>query len=174
MIKGSIGNDKVDGLVPCGGELGWLTPTALTVSASPDYTSGDAIGAHATPGVLEFTSAVRESTLSGELRSLVLRDVANQKFAIDLLLFNANPSASTFTDNAAAAIHANDLSKLIGIVNVAAADWTTVGSHAVCQKELSRPILLAATTLYAALVARGAFDFAAATDLTIALAVLRD
>jgi hypothetical protein len=96
-----------------------VTPT---ISTSPAYSSGDAVG-----GVQTLTSAVRVSSGVAILESLTVIDKGNQKAALTLLFFNANPAAATVTDNSTF-VFSTDISKLIGKVNVLASDYETVNS----------------------------------------------
>jgi hypothetical protein len=70
-----------------------------TVSASPAYTSGDCIG-----GKMSFTGAALTAGGSGLIKSVVVNCKSAQTGAFDLILFDSDPSSSTFTDNSAIAI----------------------------------------------------------------------
>jgi hypothetical protein len=80
----------------------------------------------------------------------------------DLLLFNANPSGSTFNNGAAATIVAADFAKLIGRLNLS--DCVTSGTT-ICEENVSLSLShyiaggaqpTGPFTLYAALVSRQA------------------
>lgn len=126
--------------------------TATITTTAPAYSAGDCVG-----GKLTLTGALRVAGLGAVLQSLFLADPANQKAALELLIFNADPTASTLTDNAAAAIHANDISKIIRRISIAASDYVTIDSKAFVDLSPGGRILRAAsgTTLYAALIAVG-------------------
>ena len=76
----------------------------VTVSASPDYTSGDTLG-----GKITLTNIARAAGSGMVLTSLVITDAANQKPEGEILVFDANPADSTLTDNAAFVLHADDI-----------------------------------------------------------------
>lgn len=147
------------------------TEAAPVVSTTPAYSAGDCVG-----GLLTISNAVRVSGGTAVLQSLFLRDTSNQKAALTLLIFNANPSASTFTDNVALAIHANDIDKIIRCINIAAADYTTVDSKAFVDLSPGGRVLKAAsgTSLYAALLTSGTPTYAATTALLLRLGLLQD
>lgn len=127
-----------------------ITPV---VSTSPAYTAGDAIG-----GKQTLTSATRSSSGSAILRSLLIYDLSNQKADISFVLFNADPSTATITDNTALNL-STDRSKVIGQFAIGASDWISINSEAICQVPASKlgQLLTASgsANLYAALMAVG-------------------
>lgn len=135
-----------------------VTPT---ISATPAYTSGDAVG-----GKQTLTSAVRVSGGKALLQTLTVIDRANQKQPLTILFFNSDPSAATITDNAAF-VFSTDISKLIGKVNVLAADYETVDSIAVATIANLGLLLKASgsANLFVAVVTTGTPDFASTSDL---------
>lgn len=150
-----------------------LVPT-VTVSTTPAYSVGDNIG-----GLITLTNAVRASGTRAFLRSVFLLDTSNQKNAIDLLFFNASPSSSTFTDNAAAVLHSSDYAKLIRRVSIAATDYTTIDSKGIADIIASDRSLTPAsgTSLYLALVIPsngGTPTYATTSALTLRLNMLWD
>lgn len=152
-----------------GGETTQIAPT-ITVSTSPAYSAGDCVG-----GKLTLSSIVRAPG-TAVLQSLFLIDTSNQKQALELLIFNADPSSSTFTDNAAISLHANDVGKIIRRISIAATDYVTIDSKAFVDLSPGGRVLKAASgqDLYAALVAVGTPTYAATTALTLRLGVLQD
>lgn len=147
-----------------------ITP-ALAVGATPDYSIGDNIG-----GILTLPDAMRTSGGSGVLQSVFLADRANQKFGIDILLFNAMPT-DTYTDNSAMpTLSTTDVAKIVRKVSIAAADWLTLGGCAFADISAIGKVVKAvgSANLYAVLVAQGAFNFAATTDLTARFGFLQD
>lgn len=140
-----------------------VTPT-ITASTSPAYTPGDSIG-----GKITLTSAVRVSGGVTILNSLMILDRANQKPTGTILIFNADPSAATLTDNAAFVYSTDDL-KVVAAVPVASTDYTTINSKATANlSALAREVKVASgTSLYAAFVVTSTPTFAATTDVQIA------
>ena len=139
-----------------------------TVSASPAYSTGDVIGTK-----LTFDAAVLAAGGSGLVQAVQINCKSAQTGAVDLVLFNADPSASTFTDNAALAVNAADFNKVIGVVHVT--DWTNLGTPSVAQAgNIALPFTLASTALYGVLVARSTPTLGSTSDLTIGLRVIRN
>lgn len=135
-----------------------VTPTVSTTA----YTAGDVIGAKMT-----LASLARVAAGSGLIQSVLLHSKSAQTGAVDLLLFSADPSASTFTDNLALALNAADFDKLIGVVHLT--DWTNLGTPSIAQGHgLGIPFKLpAGTTIYAVLVARATPTLASTSDLKL-------
>lgn len=148
------------------GKLWVATPQTVlsvtpTISASPDYSAGDAIG-----GKQTLTSAVLVSGGVSVLDSLVVIDKANQSPQFDVLIFDADPSAATITDNSAF-VFSTDISKLIARVPVVTANWQSIDSVAIASLGNLGIKLKASGTanLFAAVVARGAYNAASTGDL---------
>lgn len=134
-----------------------------TVSTTPAYTAGDTIGSKIT-----LANAVLISGAEASLKSLTITDKSNQKPALEVVIFNADPAGSTFTDNAALVIAAADATKVIARVTVAAGDWVTIGGIGVATVAVDRVLAASGgTTLYAALQAAGTPTFVSTTDITV-------
>lgn len=132
-----------------------------TVTATPDYSDGDSIG-----GVLSVRTPT--PTAAQYLSSITISSKAAISVGIDALIFNANPSASTFTDNSTASVHANDAAKLIGSVSFADDGWIAGGTPVVQSvPNANVPVLPASTIVYVALVARGTINLGSTSDLTV-------
>lgn len=146
-----------------------LIKDTTAVSTSPAYTAGDAVGAKRT-----IANAVRTPG-TGILESVTILDRANQKAAMTLFIFDADPTAATITDNAAFVFSTDDL-KVIAQVSIAASDYVTTNSKALAQKTGLGIALKAAsgTTLYAALVTTGTPTYAATTDVQLEYGFLQD
>lgn len=142
-----------------GGNTKIVTP-AITVDTAA-YAAGDSIG-----GKITLTDAMRVSGGTGVLAGITLVDRANQKPALEIFLFESDPSAATITDQSAFVFSTDD-TKLVAKVIVTADDWTTIDSKAVADlANLNRVVAASGSkNLYAAIVATGTPDFAAATDL---------
>jgi hypothetical protein len=139
-----------------------ITPT-ITVSATPDYTSGDSLG-----GKITLPNAVRATGGMSKLVSVNIIDSANQKPAGTILFFNADPAAATLTDNTAFAL-STDVLKVVASVVIAAADYVTIDSVAfLTYGNINKIVQAAATSLYAAFVITTASNLAATTDIQIA------
>jgi len=102
-----------------------LTHTTPVIPGSAAYAAGDTVG---TPQAL---TVLRSTINTGVFQSLTIVDTAAQAAAYDILVFNGNPSSSTFTDNNAAVIAAADVSKLVAKVSVTSEDYLTAGGVSV-------------------------------------------
>lgn len=140
------------------------------VSTSPAYTAGDAVG-----GKRTITGALRTSGGTGILESVQILDRANQKAAMELFIFDSDPSAATITDNSAFVFSTDDL-KVLAHVTIAATDYVTINSKAIATiKGLGIALKGNATsTLYAALVTTGTPTYAATTDVQLIYGILQD
>jgi hypothetical protein len=160
-----------------GGSTRQVAPDALVVSVSPAYSVGDVVG-----GKLKFSGVFRTGGPgTGILQSLFLLDLRNQKPALELLLFNADPVAGTYTDNAACPsflTNKADGLKMIRSISVATSDWVTKGSVATCDLSPGGRVLQAAAgvDLWGLLLVGGTSTptFGATDDLVCRLGVLRD
>jgi hypothetical protein len=150
------------------GAVGVLSQTPA-VSASPDYSTGDCVGS-----LLTFQPVVLAAGHDATVQAVTVQCKVANTVAMDLILFNANPSASTFTDNSAPAVHADDLAKVIGVINIT--KWTSMGSNSQSMGEatnLAFPVELATTAAYGVLVARGTVNLASTSDITVTLRAYR-
>ncbi len=73
------------------------------------YGSGDVLG---TQNPIEIECLTSDNG-TAVIQSLVLGDLDGQNGAIDMIVFNDNPSATTFTDNGALDIADADLTKIV-------------------------------------------------------------
>jgi len=154
------------------GNVGGFTTVikdATVVSTSPAYSAGDAVGAKRT-----LANAVR-SAGTGILQTVAILDRSNQKAAMTVFIFDADPTNATITDNAAFVFSTDDL-KVIAQVNIAASDYVTTNSKAYAIiSGLSIPVRAASgTSLYCAVVTTGTPTFAATTDVQIEVGILQD
>lgn len=133
------------------------------------YTAGDCVG-----GKLTFPDIVRPIVYSGEVRSVTVTDIGADQAGLNLVLFNADPSSSTFTNNAACAIADADLSKVVCVVPITthyvfADNGASTAVYVGCAFQLDN-----ATTLYGVLVATGTPTLDSASALTVKLSVRQD
>lgn len=126
------------------------------------YTAGDVVG-----GLITFD--VDSPGNGGYVSRVKIVDDADQKEAYKLYVFDEVPS--TIADDAAFAPTVADLKKLINVIAIAAADYTTINGNAYAIKSLGADIVdfktVSGENLYAYLVCDDTPDYAAATDLTI-------
>ncbi len=146
-------------------------PIQIVVAPVADtsaYAAADLIG-----GKLTLSPVVVAQAGGGVIQSLVLADQANQKAPIDVVFFGANPSGTTFTDQATLDIADADVLNIVGVVSVAASDYVSFNDNAVATVRPSLAFKLdSGLALYAALVCRGTPTYAAATDLQLTVTLI--
>lgn len=154
-----------------------LTVTAAPVVDTAINASGDTLG-----GLLTFTGAIFASNGLAKLKAVRITDTSKQSANVDLLLFSANPTGSTFTTNAATAIVAADLPKIVTCINI-----TTHSAFSATGLSYARGLdekIFSATpvsgvgqmtfTLYGALIARATPTYAATSALNVYLDIEQD
>jgi hypothetical protein len=137
------------------------TPT-ITAGA---YTTGKALG-----GLLTFTGVAAGGT--GLLKSIAVMDKANQKIAVDLLLFNQSFTATT--DGSTIAISSADLLNMVGVITLVAGDYVSAAAstNAIATKyniDLACDSL--DNNLYGQLVIRGSATYASTSDIKVKVCV---
>lgn len=143
-----------------------ITPT---VSNGTAYTAGDNVG-----GKLTLSNAVRTPG-TGVLESVNIVDKSGQSAALDVFIFDADPSAATLTDNSAADL-STDSPKVIAHIAVADTDYVAVGSQSVATvRGLGLAVKPASgTTLYAAVVTSGTPTYGSTSAVVISFGILQD
>jgi hypothetical protein len=142
------------------------------ITASVAYHADDALG-----GKLTFSDVVRDvgnlTKRSGLLHSIKITDGAKQKAAMDLILFNADFTATA--DHAAMDVIAADAVNLIHPISVSPGDYIDVASRSFAVlSNLSIPVKLGSAHMYAQLVVRGTPTFAAASDIAVEIRFIPD
>lgn len=145
------------------------TTVAQTVTASSAYSTGNAVG-----GLVTIANAGRIAAGTGLLQSVTINSKSVQSARIDVVLFRANPTASTCTDKTAFSVAAADFDKVFGVAHVT--DWTVLGTPSVGQAQnLAMPYSIASgTSLYACLVVRGTPTFASTSDISFSARMIRN
>lgn len=150
--------------------VGYLSTVAVTptVSATPDYSSGDAVG-----GIMTFASILRADAKTGYAVSarITAKTAAASMAQIDILIFNANPSSSTVTDNSAFVLADADRAKLKGVIKVTSFDVAGTSASIGYAEGRVPATGAAADDLYAVMVARGTINLGATDDLIVELTV---
>lgn len=166
--------------VPAGnnviGEVGGVTSSTIV---TPTITSGSAYTAGFCLGGLMTVSNVASSRLNGPgtalLQSMVVTDASGQDVNLDVVLFNANPSNSTFTDHAACNVNAADLTKVIGVVHIT--DWSAFSANGTGQsQQQAMPITLGANNNqgWAQAITRGTPTYTGTSNLAFRFTTLQD
>jgi hypothetical protein len=141
-----------------------------TVSTSPAYTAGDALG-----GLLTFANAARVSGGSGLIQAVTVMCKTPALIpAIDLYLFNQ--TFTNTTDNAAFAPSDGDMANCIGVIPIAAwaAETASSVNSIATRFGLGFPFLLTGTSLFGQMVTRTAFTAGGTSDFVIGLQVIQD
>lgn len=131
------------------------------------YASGDLIGGKLTMSGIWPTDGREDPVLT----HVTVHDASNQKVAMTVVIFDSDPSATSFTNAGALDIADADLARIVGIIPVAASDYVSFADNAVAtvtQVLALRPN--ATTNLYACLVTGGAPSYAA-NELGVAFGI---
>lgn len=145
------------------------------VSATPTvdtniYASGDLIG-----GKLTFSPAALTSLkASGYIVSAYVTDKAAQAVDLELVVFRANPSGTTFTDQAAFDPADSDLASVAAAISLPSASTSFAWNDNSVHFAGSLALPVKGPTLYGALVSRGTPTFASSSDVTVYLCVSVD
>jgi hypothetical protein len=151
-----------------------LTPQSKIVSptitvATSVYEADDCVG-----GKLTLTDAVRVSGGSGVLQNITVLDASATKPAFEILIFNADPTAATLTDQAAIAL-STDVAKVIHRIPVYTSDYTTVAGVSIADVNVGKVVqAVGSDNLYACIAATAAHDFAATSDIKMHFGFLQD
>lgn len=152
-------------------------PGSLIVDVTPAvtagaYSTGEVIGTKMT-----IANAIRgRDSPSGILQSIGIASKAALTVTVDVIIFTADPSASTIADTDAIAIDVADVAKVLPGTPVAVATKTDLGTpDYVTERNLAIPYYLAAgTSLYAVAVIRGSHTPGSTSDLTFRFALMPD
>lgn len=152
-------------------KVGWsVTKTIPVLAAGGIYASGDVLG-----GLVSFNGILDNNFKAGDIVGGIVSDSAGVTTDCSVYIFDANPTASTFTDNAAFAINSADLSKLAVVLTKVTA--LTVGSSKFLTFKtdlgLNVPIQANSSTLYVVVVTNQTPTYTN-NCLTLKLAVEKD
>ena len=153
-----------------------ISTKSVTVCATPTidtniYAAGDAVG-----GLLTFSNALRPNAFSGVITGAYILDKDAEGANLDLIIFNANPSASTVTNNAALDLADADLSKAIEPISISSHTAFNSNDNGISGSgSLTRTVQTSSSvTLYGALRAVATPTYTSASDLTVCIGVLQD
>lgn len=142
--------------------------TTPTISAAA-YASGNLVG-----GRLTFSNPVRAAGLTGLITQVMVVDLDAAGQPLELVIFNTNPSGTTFTDRAAFDPADGDMTYIAGSAYVSS--FSAFSDNGIGQAQnLAIPIVPGNPLyIYGALVARGAFTPTAVTNIQICLGIVQD
>lgn len=146
------------------------------------YAAGDLMGAKLTfanAGRYSGNNSTPSGSATGIVQQVLMTDLGAEGINVELVLWDQNPSATTFTDQAALDIADADLVKVAGSVLISShSSFADNGFSQVSNLGLVYEIPETAGTasypLYGALVARGAVTYDSATALMVCINVLVD
>lgn len=173
-LRVTTSTDSTIGTLTSGNVGGFTTyvSSTITMSVAGAYATGDYMGTTTTPQ--SFTSVVRTSGGTGTIKSITISDkITTTNVAMELWLLSATFTAPT--DNAAWAISDTEALTVLGVIPINVGNWfATANNQVYFDGTLSIPIKPAATSLFYALVARGATPAFTSGDLTINLGIFQD
>jgi len=127
------------------------------------YAANDNMG-----GKQTITSAMFTSAGSAYLDNIGIQVLENVTAAFEIWLFNSDPTAGTYTDNAAMVVGTTDILKVIDVITVNTADYKTVGTTLFANISVKKLYTASGSTnLYAAYKLTNAPDFAGTGNLQI-------
>lgn len=139
-----------------------VTPTIDTNA----YAAGDLIGTK-----LTFASALNASSLSGLLTSVTLTDLGAEGKNVELVIFNADPTGTTFTDNAAFDPADADLTKIVCRVYITSHSAFN-DNGASFANNIGCAISASTSTIYGAMIAREIVTYDTTSAITLILGML--
>lgn len=150
-----------------GGRIVRAVPAALPATSTTAYASGDVLGSK-----MRLVDALRVAAGSGLLQDLSVTLKSIQTAPLDAFLFRADPTASTFTDNAPFAVAPADFDKVIGEVPVLKVN--ALGTGCLYEaNQLARTLKVdAGRDLWLVLVWRGAPTLGSTSDLAAVAAMI--
>jgi hypothetical protein len=150
-----------------GGDVLLSAPAAAPTVSSSAYAAGQVIGTKFT-----LPNAARVAAGAGLIQAATLLSKTTTTAAIDIVIFSADPTASTLTDKTAPTIAAADIDKIVGVIHLT--DWSALGTAALAQNlAVGLPFRLpAGTSLYAVLIARAAITPGSTADLLPAVRII--
>ena len=155
--------------------IGNVGGKTIAVTVTPTVTSANAYGTnYVVGGLLTFANAFT-STGSGILQQVTVTCKKVETVAFTFVPFNSNPSNTTWTDAAAAAINAADVAAVrapISLTNYSGLGTMTVISATGIGEAMS----VGSTSLYGVLIVSGTLtnNFGSTSDITVTVTILQD
>lgn len=158
--------------------IGQVGGTTVGVTVTPTVTVGAYSAGFCVGGLMTFNNATRPGGPGSALtQAAVVTDVSGQDSNIDIVLFRANPTNSTFTDHAACTVANADLTKIVGVIVVNDCHLLSTTAPGVCQgQQQAMPLDLGAgnTTAWAVAISRGTPTYTASNNVAVRLEFLQD
>ena len=143
------------------------TPAVQAAAYAPSQSVG---------GLITLTGSARIAGGSGLVQAVTAAFLSGSQPFLDVILFNANPTASAIADRSLVAIVAADTAKVVGVVQLTTAILLGATAPSFVQGELlAMPFKLpAGTALYACVVTRTAITPTGTADMILSVNVLQD
>ena len=141
-----------------------------TLTAAPTVTAGAYSANDVVGGLLTFTDAVRATGGHGQIHSITFTDLGVTANVLNLWLFDTAPA--TIADNGAFDPSDAELLTLVGVVQIAAADYLIATDNQAAMKlNVGLVFNCAATTLYGYLECVGTPTYASTADIKLRIQV---
>jgi hypothetical protein len=146
--------------------------TVSKISATPtintsEYTDGDLVGT-------KLTFRTRQN--KGYIQCVNITDLADNEATPDLVIFDANPSNTTFTNNSAFDLNDSDIDNIVpgGVISFASTDYYSFNDNGLLSKnDLKIPYSTSDGILYGCLVIReNGKTYSTTSDLTVEISVM--
>lgn len=155
--------------------IGNVGGKTVAVTVTPPVTATNAYGVnYVVGGLLTFSNAFTTAG-SGIIQTVTVTIAKVETVAFTLYLFNANPSNTTWTDAAVAAINAADVAKVRPPIVLTNA--SQLGTHTVSYAAgIGEAMNVGSTTLYGVLIVSGALtnQFGSTSGVTVTVTILQD
>ena len=146
-----------------------ILTTDLTVTAGA-YAANDSIG-----GLQSVEAGRVEAPSDKVVHSITITDKAQQKAALNIIIFKENPddAGTTITNDAGIDIADDDLNKVIGVVEITASDYIDFTDNSVaCVTAIGLPIDSSVSTFYWTVQAVGTPTYASTSDVSVTIGML--
>lgn len=143
-------------------------PGGTIAASAVTYSAGDLIGSK-----IDLSSIFggRDAGIIDSI-TIITRGMTTNG-GMSLILFNADPSSTTFTDDVAFSIDSTDITKVIYTILIPSADFSATSTEKIVS--ISVDAIISTSTLYAAIVAQGNTTWPAISDglsLSVAMSVI--
>ncbi len=148
----------------------WTVSAAITTDTNA-YAAGDCVG-----GLLTLTNALDPAFKTGSTLNAIISDLDRQAADFDVVVFDANPSATTFTNNVALDIADADLAKIAAVIQVTTTVNFVDNEVVFSTASPNKPIKVTNSdgTLWAAIVVRTTPTFTTTSALNLKLLLTQD
>lgn len=157
--------------------IGNVGGKTVSVTVTPTVTASNSYGVNYVVGGLLTFANMFTSTGTGIIQSVDVNIKKNETGGFTLFLFSANPSATTWTDAAVAAINATDIPLVRAPIGLTAnTQLAATGFTNLSATGLAIAMAPGATSLYAVLVANAALStqFGSTSDVSVTIRALQD